>query len=245
LAKRKSLGKTPTRLMNNYLATMASHITIEDLAPAGADSVAEVIRRQGVRSTLERGEAVVLPSGEAVLFVESGRLDVFLPAGADRTLIASLTSGSIFGVMPLLGHRTLGADLVAAEDCVVVMLDQGVIAEVIRRSPATAIRLMKKIGQLLNEAEELVLAQGGWVRPGLIGLLLRLADGRGLVTGVGQQDLADLLGVSRTTIWRCLEQLRREELVDWTRMKIALRDQERMRRVQWVPDAIVGPDTGE
>jgi CRP-like cAMP-binding protein len=231
--------------MTRYLAMMASHITIEDLAPAGADSVAEIIRRQGVQSKLKPDEVVALPNRRSVLFVERGRIDMFLQAGTDRTLITSLTSGSMFGVMPLLGQRTFEAVLVAAEDCVVVMLEQDVITRVIRRSPATALRLMGKISRLLNQAQELVLAQAGWVRPALIGLLLRLANGGELVTGVSQQQLADLLGVDRATVRKCMDQLRREGLMDWTRMKIVLHDPERMQRVQWVSDSIAGSDAGE
>jgi CRP-like cAMP-binding protein len=250
LAKRRSLGKGPPLLIKNYLAMMVGHITIRDLEPtspghADVGSVAKIIRRQGVRSKSKPGETVATPNRGSVLFVERGRVDVFLPTLPERTLITSLDAGAMFGDMPLLGMRTLGADLVAAKDCLVLTVPQDLISAVIDRSPATAFRLMAKVADLFDEWGALLLARSGVVRPGLIRLLLRLAAGRGYVTGVSQQEMADLLGVNRTTIWRCMERLRREGLVDWTRMKIVLHDPERMRRVQWVSDSVAGPDAGE
>jgi len=78
------------------------------------------------------------PEGQSVLFVERGRIDMFLPTRPERTLITSLVAGSMFGEMALVGLRSFGADLVAADDSVVVTLEQDAIENVIGRSPATA-----------------------------------------------------------------------------------------------------------
>jgi CRP-like cAMP-binding protein len=99
--------------------------------------------------------------------------------------------------------------------------------------PEGMLRLLKRLGAGLIRTEDLLLAQTGMVRPGLANLLLGLTGKDGVITGIAQQHLADMMFVNRGTAQKCLNELRAERVIDWTRSRIDIVDADQLRRRQW------------
>jgi CRP-like cAMP-binding protein len=236
LPKKKSSPNKPQVLMARYLAVRTNQITIEDLAPERDGAAARLIRKEGVGRSLKAGERVE-PGADTLLLVERGKIRIYPPGAAESDLEATALPGSVLGEMPLLAPGRFGAVLEASEDSEVLMLERKLIRKIIARCPATALALIEKLGTLLVRAEDLLLAQRGIVRPALVTLLVGLADENDVISGVTQQDLADTLLVHRATIWKCMKELRKEGLLDWSRSRIEIHDPERLRRLQWASEA--------
>jgi len=233
------LRKRGATLLMAYIRLSASRITIDDLAPPGARAAERLIRREGIQQTLKTGEQPNPPAqaaGHFLLVVERGSLDLFLPGASFPGPIgpvASVNHGSAFGEMPLLAMRTFGAIARAAMETEILILDAGVIGRLLLRSPKPALAMLSALAAALTQAEDLLLAQAGVVRPGLIQLLLRLAGDGVVIRGASLQQLADSLLVHRGTVYKVMRQLRAEGYLDWTRSRIIIREPDRLFQTRW------------
>ncbi len=100
-----------------------------------------------------------LEEGQEIYFIKQGRVDVIWEMSQIRRLIlASIESGSFFGEMSLLEHRSRSATVMAVENCELFSLGRQDFFKIINRHPMTGNVLLKGIGRglgrrlrLLNE----------------------------------------------------------------------------------------------
>lgn len=180
------------------------------LAALGAQALASLAKTMRPVD-LEPGQMLFVQGepGDSVFVVESGRLRLFRtsPGGRERTL-AYVQAGDIVGEMAALGKLPRSASAQAAEPSRVWRLDGRALAQAVASDGRAALKLVELLARRLAEADQQLEEASGTVAEQLLSLLRRLAaesgDGRLRIT---QQQLAEMLGVTRESVNRGLARL--------------------------------------
>jgi len=94
-----------------------------------------------------RGERIIQQgaAGESMFILLSGDADVFVTAGGQNALVATLRTGDCCGEMSLLTGEPRSATVIARTDCEMWEIDKHVFAEVLQENTP----LVQKLGELL------------------------------------------------------------------------------------------------
>jgi CRP/FNR family cyclic AMP-dependent transcriptional regulator len=184
-----------------------------------------------------KGELIHTPydRADALYVVGYGRVRLYRSAGDGRQLtLAILDEGMVFGRVPGLDDPGPGGYACAASDCAVRVLRNGDLERTLAEHPRVAVNLLRAMSERLTAAEGQIesLAFRG-VSARLSAKLLELMDRYGRVTPTGiriderftHMQLAEMIGTSRETLTKVLNELRDQALVD-------VRD-----RMIWILDA--------
>ena len=194
------------------------------------------------RRRFARGQAVFSKDdpGDALYIIEDGSVRIYLPSpqGADLTL-AVLGAGEFFGDFALLDGGPRSASAAALRETTVLALDRSDFTDLLQSRPQAAMAVLASVTQRLRETNEtagdlVFLAVGG----PLAKKLLDLAAGHGVQTPDGilldlsltQEELANMLGVTRESVNRHLSSLRRQGAVSREGRRFLIRDAEALRR---------------
>ena len=123
------------------------NIPPEQLAPVRAVAVRQVYK----------GGAAIFHQGDIPRFlyvVESGVVDIVLPAVSDDVTLASFESGSFFGELAVFDHQPRTATARAVGDTSLICIPLDAIAELVDGHPAAAKQFMSVIIERLRSAEE-------------------------------------------------------------------------------------------
>ncbi len=131
---------------------------------AGLDApTAALVLQHLKRTTLQQGEVVFEQdsSGDDLYVVESGQVQVIrrLENGMDE-LLATLSTGEIFGEMALLEKQPRSARVVADSEVRLLSISRQTFDSLVEESPAVAIHLLERISARLrdrNEQQEILL----------------------------------------------------------------------------------------
>lgn len=169
----------------------------------------------------------ILKKGEVALsrFTDEGK----------RLIIATISAGTVFGEMPILGQRLQHAEAEAQTDCLICAMSRRDVESLIARYPIVGLRIAEVLSHRLQAAEarlEEMAFQG--LRERLAALLLRLADetdwrGNLIIKGLTHQHLAEILGSYRETVTATLNEFKAAGIVETSRKKIIIKDAERLR----------------
>jgi len=202
----------------------------------------EALAAAAKRRRFRRDEAIFDKDdpGESLFIIDEGSIRIYLPSpqGADLTL-AMLGPGDFFGDMALLDGRPRSASAAALEETEAVVLDRADFTAVIRSRPEAAMAVLAAVAGRLRETNEMagdlafldvagrlakklleLAAAHGVQRPGGILLDLRLT----------QEELANMVGVTRESVNRNLARLRREGVISGQGRRMVIRDAEALRR---------------
>jgi CRP/FNR family cyclic AMP-dependent transcriptional regulator len=163
---------------------------------------------------------------EELFLIKSGLVSIYRPySSGSRRLIKTVDSGYIFGEMRWLGQTMLGSQAEAAATSQVATLEPRHIAAMMAASADFAQKLVRHLGLRLVDAEKRhERAAFQTVTGRMASLLLELADGKDTVTGLTQQEMAEVLGVYRETVTVTLADLKRAKLIEVGRRRIRLLD---------------------
>jgi CRP/FNR family transcriptional regulator, cyclic AMP receptor protein len=176
--------------------------------------------------TFRKGELVYSPydRGDSLLVLESGRVRLYRSATDGRQLtLAMLDPGMAFGQVAVLDEPTHDAYAEALSDCVVRVLRLGDLERAISAHPQVALNLMRTLSLRLRHAEDQIESLAFRAVPSrLAAKLLELMDRYGRVTPNGIRidqrfthlQLAEMIGTSRETLTKVLNELREEGLLD-------------------------------
>jgi len=187
-----------------------------------------VLRDLARRMTARRRPAGSIVVGQretdsAFYVVYAGRAKVALfgENGREMTL-AVLGAGDFFGEMSLLDGKPRSANVVAADDCILLKLARDAFEAHLQEHPQTAMALLRELTARLRKSDEVIanLALHD-VTARLTRTLLALAEDNGEVRDDGimlryrptQQDLANMVGTCRETVSRTLSAMGRRGLV--------------------------------
>lgn len=195
------------------------------LAPTLFDALAPGLREELLRGAPRRsfaaGAVVQQRGSDAAGFwvIERGGITVgqFLPDG-DFRAIAVLAAGDSYGELAVLARNPRAVDAVAQGDSVLRWIDAARFEAALARDPASLRALAGALSLQLQEVLGMFVASG---RTGstarLAGILANLAGESGDAgparVALGQQQLGELLGLTRVTVNRALAELEARGLV--------------------------------
>lgn len=204
------------------------------LSPEAMHNIAARLPMATVRS----GQVIYEPgeTGEALFFLKSGAVRVYRIAPDGRKLmIARFGPGSTFGDMALAGQAMTGSFAEAADDCTLCIMSSTDVEELLEQHPGVAVRLVKLLAGRLQDAEQRAERLAYHTIPErLAATLLELKQGS-VVSGYSHQDLAELLGITRETVTRALDDFKSQGLVRVDRKRIELCDTGGLSRIAGQP----------
>lgn len=193
-------------------------------------SAEEVAALDRVTTTAEyrRGELLDTPAmgREGLLVLGRGRVIIYrLTAAGQKLVIATAGPGSILVLRWLTGPAT-GGFAEAVEDSRLCVITRTDLERLIAAHPRLALRLLEALTTRLEETEaRLVTLAFRGVPARLAATLLRLADEGGrAVHGQTHQHLAELVGASRETVTRVLNDFQTRGFVDLRRGALRILD---------------------
>lgn len=177
--------------------------------------------------------------GEAVFFLKQGRIKIAktTPDGREHVL-HYITPGEVFAEVVLFGDQTYPASAEVLEDSTVGLISNRDMETLLIKSPSIAVALLKLMARRLREAQAKInsLAHQDSCRR-MTGMLLDLAGTYGVHADKGtcininitNQELANLIGTTRETANRILNDFRRSGVLDVDRQKITITDEKKLR----------------
>lgn len=171
--------------------------------------------------------------GDALYVIASGRVKVVLYGESGREVILSvLKEGDFFGEMALLDNQPRSANVRAIEPCKVFMLQREPFHAVLRSGPHVAIPILAEMSRRLRRADDSI---GNLALLDVYGRVARFlldmgkADGQQREEGIEirdrptQQHIAAMVGTSRETVSRALNEFARRGLIEMDGKTILLR----------------------
>jgi CRP/FNR family transcriptional regulator, cAMP and macrophage regulator len=202
-----------TELSARHTAWMTDCLNRGGLAPLGSDDIAALAARLGeqhypVGSSLFRvGDAPT-----RVHIVRCGTVGLSRTLQGRRVILQILEPGDVVGDVALFVRTTQPFDAWVLEDSLMLSVDSLTLCSLLERRPRLNHRWLVSIAQRMAGVEaRLADMLAGGLEVQVASLLLRRAD-RGMVH-LNQAMLADLVGVSRTSVNRVLKQLEERGLV--------------------------------
>ena len=208
------------------------------LAPADWAALAAVAKRR----RFGRGQAIFHKDdpGESLFIIEGGSVLIYLPSpqGADLTL-AVLGAGDFFGDLALLDGGPRSASATALEETETLALDRADFTAVLQSRPQSAMAVLAAVAQRLREADEMAgdlafLDVGARLAKKLLELAgshgVQRAEGTLLDLPLTQEELANMVGVTRESVNRHLSRWRRQGVIGREGRRFLIRDPEGLRR---------------
>lgn len=195
------------------------------------------------RSSVYPAGATVFVEDEqpnAICCVGSGRVRLSRTSADGRAIVLGMaTRGDVLGVRPLLLGTPHDATAEAVEATRLCFIPKGDFLAFLARNGAVSLRLAKKLSAELNQAYEQVFSVTVKSTVERLAELLlalcqthgeRVADGIALATSMGQEALAELLGVSRRSLVRALATLKGDGAIECRRRAVIVRDRGILRK---------------
>lgn len=170
--------------------------------------------------------------GDSMFVVTEGRVKVVLYGDNGREIILSIfRADEIFGEMSLLDNRPRSASVIALEPTRVLTLDRAAFARHLDSHPQTALAVLAELSQRLRQADRVIGNLALLDVYGRVARLLKdLADQDGVKTEEGvmirarptQQEIASMIGTSRETVSRALNDFAKRGLLSMSGKQIVL-----------------------
>lgn len=162
---------------------------------------------------------------ERLFLLKEGSVQIYrLTPDGRKLVLASVEPGAAFGEMAFLGQTLSGSFAVVTSDSAVCVMSRVDIEQVIRDHPTVAVQLIAMMSERLRVAEDRLEQMAFAPVPARVArLLLDLAD-EDEVCGHSHQDLADMIGTSRETVSRVLEDFKSSGVVSVDRRALQIMD---------------------
>jgi CRP-like cAMP-binding protein len=199
-----------------------------------AEILADLAKRVWNR-TAEAGSVIVSheDTGDALFVIASGKVKVVLYGETGREIILSiLRDGDFFGEMALLDRQPRSANVVAVENSQLLGLDREAFQTHLTTHPTTALAILAEMSRRLRHADEVI---GNLALLDVYARVARtirdLAQKQGEPVDGGllikerptQQEIAGLIGTSRETVSRALNDFTRRGLLEMQGKQILVR----------------------
>ncbi len=187
----------------------------------------EMLDRTTRMTTVEKGRTIYRQDDKAqgLFLLKTGRVRLSrVTAGGKKLDLAVLEPGTFFGEMPLLGERMRNTYAEAAEDCLLCVMSQYDIEQLVLRNPQVGLRMIEVLSRRLAESEARLedLAYRS-VPARLASVLLRLGTD-GVVEGITHEELGDMVGAYRETVTKTLNEFQVAGYVKLGRRRVQILD---------------------
>src|SRR5437588_9870295 len=92
--------------------------------------------------------------GKEMYVVQTGKVNITKTVRENAKILATLGAGEFFGEMSILNNKPRSAGAVVAEDAKLLVIDPKTIEAMIRGNVEIAVRLIKKLSDRLQEADD-------------------------------------------------------------------------------------------
>lgn len=170
--------------------------------------------------------------GDSLFVVTEGRVKVVLYGDSGREIILSMfRAGEIFGEMSLLDNQPRSASVLAVEPTRALVLERAAFNTHLVSHPQTAIAVLAEMSRRLRQADKVI---GNLALLDVYGRVARmlkdLAEKDGVETDEGtlirerptQQEIASMIGTSRETVSRALNDFAKRGLITMNGKQIIL-----------------------
>lgn len=210
---------------------------LASLTEADQENLASLMKHKAIR----KGELLFRQGdeGTALYIILQGRIKISVSRRTDTVTLAILGQGEFFGEMALLDDLPRSADAMALEDSQLYALNRKDFLSFLKNNEKAVHAILDSLSFRLRKTDNL-LAEMCFLNLSarLVIKLVELAEP--LAVGVGkpqvctlqisQQELADILGVSRESINKELKILRSKGYVSTARNSIVINDLELLRK---------------
>lgn len=208
----------------------------------GADEMAELANNASMKQ-VAAGTTFHSPddSAEVLFILKKGRVKVFQLSPEGRALTMHIyEAGSIFGEMALMGQGMHGSFAQAMTPCILCLMSREHVKTLLFGDPRIAMRIAEVLGERLLDVENRLLDFAfRRVPERLARLLLQLAQPhRGLLSRLHRmevrythEELADMVGTTRETTTKLLNEMRTRGMVELDRGRVTLIDLNGLQRI--------------
>ncbi len=224
---------------------MSSHADLLQRVPflaALADSDREALAASVTRRRYRRGDIIFQKEDPArsMFIIEKGSVRIYVPSaqGVDLTL-AVMGQGDFFGDLSLLDGGARSAGAAALAETIALVLERSDFLALLLSRPQAATAVLARVAQRLRDTNETAadlafLDVGGRLAKKLLDLGevsgVQRPDGILIDLTLTQEDLANMIGVTRESVNRNLSLFRRLKLVKSEGRRLVLRDVEGLRQ---------------
>lgn len=225
---------TASRIAFDKELVLAGHFLLKHLQREDLHRLAA-----GSRLTYHPKNSVIFQKGDpgsSMMAVVRGRVKICSHSVDGKELVLSIVNrGGLFGEIALLDGEPRTADAVALEDSDLLVLDRGQLMPFLTERPEVALRLIgvlcKRLRQTSEHLEDTLFLE---TSSRFARALQRLADAFGRPAGdrvqldirLSQQQLGCLVGVSRESINKLLNEWQRNGVVELSGGRITILDRE-------------------
>lgn len=171
--------------------------------------------------------------GDSLFVITEGKVKVVLYGDTGREIILTMfRPGEIFGEMSLLDNQPRSASVIAVEATKALVLERAAFVRHLAAHPNTAIAILAEMSRRLRQADRVI---GNLALLDVYGRVARLikdlAQKEGVETDEGvlikerptQQEIASMVGTSRETVSRALNDFAKRGLILMSGKQIVLR----------------------
>jgi CRP-like cAMP-binding protein len=118
---------------------------------AGEDQLFQRFGREFPKGTVlfREGEP-----GREMYVVQAGKVNITKTVRDTEKILATLGAGEFFGEMSILNNKPRSAGAIIAEDAKLLVIDPRTFEAMLRGNTEIAVRLIKKLGERLQEADD-------------------------------------------------------------------------------------------
>ena len=203
---------------NGKLSVLRKHQFFADLEPEAFEQLC----RYAKHTTLKRGATLFAKGdpGNSLYALISGTVKMSISSPDGRSAILNIIEpGEIFGEIALLDGGARSADAIANSNCELFVIDRREFIPFVKEQPALAMKFIELLCERLrwtsDQVEQIILQN----LPGrLASALLRLSEKHkpaqpGLTIAITQQEISEMVGMTRESINKQLRSWQDEELI--------------------------------
>ncbi len=222
----------------------ADHLFESDILEGLSDGVLADLGARFGAARFGKAELIYSPfdRADAIYVVQTGRVRLYRSAHDGRQLtLAMLDEGEVFGRVSPQGGALHDAYAEAMTDAVVRVLSSADLERAAADHPRIALNLLRSLsGRLRSTEDQLESLAFRGVPARLAALLLRLMDRYGRVTHTGiriderftHMQLAEMIGTSRETLTKVMNELRESGLIDVRERLVWVLDADGLERLR-------------
>lgn len=222
----------PSTSTSGQTAIFASHFLFRDLGP----EIHERLSSYANLKTIERGTTIFSKGdvGTSLFAVCSGVVQVTtLSASGKNAVFNLIPEGEIFGEIALLDGGPRTADAVAFTDCTLMVIERRDFLPLLRSHPEMTIKLLEvlcaRLRKTTEQVEDLLFLD---LRSRLVKTLLRLSQMTpNREIKISQDDLSQIVGMSREMINKQLQVWAKDQWISLARRRIVVLRPDALARI--------------
>ena len=215
---------------------LGDSVLFRKLAPPERNALAA---RAHMRS-FDAGDTIFLMGTlrDSMIAVLEGEVRISVPSAEGREIVLAIVhAGEVFGEIAMLDGKPRSADAKALTACKLAVLDRRDVLAVLERNPAAWLVLVEVLCSRLRQTDQHL------VEVALLGLpqrlaktLLRIIDARAQTANctefrLSQYELANLVGASRESVNKCLQEWQRSGSIRMEKRVIKIADRAALEAV--------------